>query len=287
MADSSVTSENAPSLAGQAYNSINGVTDQSELSFELLLGVSVSQFPSNPLKGPLTLLYKRSAIPSMATGATYNCTNGGSVTYNESSNALSVDAHNCREDVLVDGKVSIKLSNVVGEPSDIGNWSADIAIIYTDLTVVDGELGMRITGDMDVAYDQTSMDNFSASSSGDSLHMRYLESGSVVLNTLLKPYDFTFGQNGVTSTSGADFIYASSGSSLGDISYTLETHVPFESTGANYPHAGSFTVTATDGSTVTLTALDNTNVQLDLDLDGDSTVDETINTTWVALGDAV
>jgi len=46
------------------------------------------------------------------------------------------------------------------------------------------------------------------------------------------------------------------------------------------PYAGILRVTADDGSTLRMVALDETNVRLDLDFNGDSIIDQEIATTW-------
>jgi hypothetical protein len=53
---------------------------------------------------------------------------------------------------------------------------------------------------------------------------------------------------------------------------------------ATGPHAGELLVSASDGSTMTMVALDALNLRLDLDFDNDSTTDEQIMTTWATLG---
>lgn len=79
---------------------------------------------------------------------------------------------------------------------------------------------------------------------------------------------------------------AMSDETLGD--YSIETHQaliaidpPFL-VGDEYYYEGSYTVTLETGS-VKLTALSVTDVQLDVDLDGDGSVDQTSNTTWGTL----
>jgi hypothetical protein len=66
--------------------------------------------------------------------------------------------------------------------------------------------------------------------------------------------------------------------------YTYATGAPFVTTLDTDPATGSSSgdllVTATDGTSVRLVAVDELNVRLDVDLDGDGTVDEQIFTTW-------
>jgi hypothetical protein len=52
---------------------------------------------------------------------------------------------------------------------------------------------------------------------------------------------------------------------------------------ATGPYAGELLVVADDGSTMRMVALDALNVRLDLDLNGDSMIDEELATTWATL----
>lgn len=60
------------------------------------------------------------------------------------------------------------------------------------------------------------------------------------------------------------------------------TPVTFAGFDADYPGSGELLVSG-DNSNVRLIAIDNVNVRLEVDSNGDGNVDETINTTWVEL----
>jgi hypothetical protein len=68
----------------------------------------------------------------------------------------------------------------------------------------------------------------------------------------------------------------------GAVAYS--TPVPFEGEGSDYPHTGELFVSGEDSS-ARLVAIDNVNVRIDIDLDDDGSVDESIETTWVALSE--
>jgi len=63
----------------------------------------------------------------------------------------------------------------------------------------------------------------------------------------------------------------------------FETIVPFTGTVDDYPSAGSFVATGAMGTKITVTAVDNVNVQIVVD---DGVTQVTINTTWAALESA-
>ena len=58
------------------------------------------------------------------------------------------------------------------------------------------------------------------------------------------------------------------------------TVVPFVATGADYPASGEVLITGASGATIRATALDADTLQLAIDLDGDSVVDETQQIPW-------
>lgn len=72
-----------------------------------------------------------------------------------------------------------------------------------------------------------------------------------------------------------------------DGQYAYESLVPdtllFPGNTTSGPFNGELTVTAGDGSTLTIVALDNQNVRLDVDHDGDGSPDTSITTTWADL----
>ena len=66
---------------------------------------------------------------------------------------------------------------------------------------------------------------------------------------------------------------------------TYETPVAFVALGDAYPHVGELLVTGANNATVRLIAVDEVNVRIEADYDGNGTIDETIDTTWDALFD--
>jgi len=66
-------------------------------------------------------------------------------------------------------------------------------------------------------------------------------------------------------------------------SFTYETIDIFTGTGNSEPSSGTMEITGADGSAITLTALNTTDVRLEIDTDGNGTIDTTITTNWDAL----
>jgi hypothetical protein len=68
----------------------------------------------------------------------------------------------------------------------------------------------------------------------------------------------------------------------GTLAYS--TPVAFEGDVGNYPHSGELLVSGADSS-ARLVAIDSVSVRIDIDLNDDGTVDDTIDTTWAAISE--
>lgn len=90
------------------------------------------------------------------------------------------------------------------------------------------------------------------------------------LDGRLVPAPFTMTASGTLDTTQIN----------GSVRYS--TPVMFEGFDGAYPGVGEFLVTG-DGSSARLVAESNTTIRIELDTDGDGTINETINTTWAEL----
>jgi len=285
---SAVTVQNAESLAAQGHAALSNMSDQSDFAPELLMGVSVSPRNLSLLDASLALLYRKSeAGAALVTGSTIteNCTHGGTASLTETGNHVSITAYNCREDsAVMNGTLSFTISNMSGTPGRNTNWEAAMALSYQQLSIeVDG-IGLRINGDLTLNYKQSNFgQTTSAGINGQSLHVRYLENGTTAVNAALQSFNFLLTRNSSTYTDSGSFTYMADGTKIEAANYTVTTNTAFRRSGASYPDQGVMTLTATNNSKLILTALSSTNVRLELDLNGDGQIDETINTTWATL----
>ena len=69
----------------------------------------------------------------------------------------------------------------------------------------------------------------------------------------------------------------------GEVSY--DTPVAFQSSGGGYPYVGEMLIFGTGGSNVRIIAMDEVNVRIEADYNGDGASDATIETSWAALVD--
>jgi hypothetical protein len=70
-----------------------------------------------------------------------------------------------------------------------------------------------------------------------------------------------------------------------DGAVNYDTPVPFAGFGDEFPGSGELLVTGADNATLRLVALENGNVRIDADYDGDGTIDEVINMSWAELAE--
>lgn len=64
---------------------------------------------------------------------------------------------------------------------------------------------------------------------------------------------------------------------------TFETVVPFQASGESYPFTGELLITGANDASIRLIALDEVNVRLEIDVDGDAAVDVTLDTAWAEI----
>ena len=88
------------------------------------------------------------------------------------------------------------------------------------------------------------------------------------------------GANLLTRSSGTGTLEGSGFSGAVD----FVTVVPFVATGNDYPASGEALITGASGATIRATAIDAVTLQLAIDLDGDSVVDETQQIPWSSVG---
>ena len=86
----------------------------------------------------------------------------------------------------------------------------------------------------------------------------------------LQPLPYTLSAAGTLDSTELD----------GVIQYS--TPVTFAGEGFDYPSSGSMLIQGLD-SAARLTAVDNVNVTIEIDVDGDGTYDETLELTWAEL----
>jgi hypothetical protein len=185
-----------------------------------------------------------------------------------------------------------------------------MTMIFTDFTTIDSEGTSTLNGDLSVIIEDSS-ESFSISSTSFSFsdsefsatfsNVSLTGTTSGTLESLVMTADtLTVVEEGVTETfSNVSSTFTEDSNTLVytmDLNETfdapelggtvsVDTLQPFEELESDeFPYTGIMKITASDNSSVTLTALDAVNVRLEVDEDGDGAIDETINdTTWASL----
>ncbi len=230
------------------------------------------------------------------------------------NDTFTVTSHNCVEDgETTNGKMSFTL--LEEEP----NLSMDF--VFADLTTTDLKGTLTLDGDMSISIKGSELDesieSFSVTSntfkfsikesgavSNDLIYSNYSVNATMIgtLNSIVMTADiltFTDGEAKVTRTvndfsltttedsntlhSTLDFKGTFNDPELGG-TFSVKTLQPFEKPATDdFPYAGIMKITASNNSSVTVTALDSVNVRLDVDEDGDGAIDRTSDTTWTSL----
>jgi hypothetical protein len=192
---------------------------------------------------------------------------------------FSISATACDDGIgeVVDGLISITVSDFSGDFL-LGTYLLGMSAILDGLQVTTATDVISSTGDASIALDTMATPFVAASVSGASM----MTSSNTSSETLTS---YVTEQSVDAGIAPAPYTLISRGtvdsSQLADIvSYT--TPVQFQGDGIDYPHSGELLTTG-DNSNARLIALDNVNVRVELDSDGDGIIDVTVDTTWDAL----
>lgn len=286
--DLDITPDNAVQVAQEAYRAVVSSGDIADLAGNSGLtaggGGNLTKATTEQLKGTLASLVQQDPFGPI----TLPCAVSGDLTISgnlaigltlTAGDTIRADYNNCDDGAgeTLDGTLDFSVDAFSGD-------------------VLSGLYNMTMT--MDVMNFQSTTATDVLTANGD---------GTAVLNTLLAPYveASVSGGSMTTDTNGAAAtlsVYSSAqtlDARLEPAPYTMiasgtldssdlagivaySTTVMFEGSGSDYPNAGELLV---DGATSSarLTALNSVDVRIEIDTDGDGTVDETILTTWAEL----
>jgi hypothetical protein len=295
-----ITEATAEETAGTVLDSIDGAFDASEsaLGFGGAVGARVDGDTRAAVATAIELADRaRDSVTFMTTGVstgaviseTQDCTDGGmsSVSINTgdlseeeftlalqdggipAGVSISTEFADCREgDSVLNGSVTLEIESMSLE-GELGMDTFVLAFraVFDDFTAgdgsIDGDISLSITsapGQTDVVV---SGDRLAISVSGELLSLLDFDVSSVEdTSALVETFDFTL-----------------SISSFGNV--TVETVETWRTLAfAEEPISGVLRIIGAGNGSITVTALDEMSVQLEIDEDGDGTVDATIITTW-------
>lgn len=300
-----ITSANALSISAATVGTVGATVEGGDTSADILLGVDAGRGVQRPDLTAFSqrqlrrLAYEIRHGPTLAapqvlaavTTLTSDCDNSlGSfnITVNDADNSdsltsadsFSITFNNCYdalEDASYDGAITLNNVIVVGDPETDIAWQLSSTFIYDDLGYTDDAGSERISGNVAFAYETTDSITFRSTQSSAALTYRG-SGGTTSLRSLSLAY--TENINTLAYSIEANGILASS--VLGG-SIEIETLAPLSGLYPDAPDTGAYRISGADDCSVTLTVIDDTNVQLDIDQNGDDAIDGTISTTWGVL----
>lgn len=229
-----------------------------------------------------------SAHPDTVSSETDPCGVSGTLTSNwndvDNNNQLSAgdiltaNFQQCQDTptLSVNGTVTITLTGTPTESQFTGN------AVFANVVAVYGGVAYTLNGAVavnEVDTDTLSDSSFTVASTG--LTVGIVSTGysdSIVFDSgMAAASSFLAGSSSLTLN--GSFTSQSLGGRV-----TISTpHALMQQNGDAYPSQGSVLITGASGSTLLVTALNTTQVQLQVDANGDGTVDGTTTTTWTAL----
>lgn len=192
---------------------------------------------------------------------------------------FSVSAIACDDGIgeIMDGLMTITVTDFTGDLL-LGTYLLAMNATLDGLQVTTASDVISSTGDTSIALDTTATPFVSASVSGGSMMTSSNASTETLTNYAteqtvdagMQPAPYTLTSRGTVDSSQLDNI----------VNYS--TPVRFQGNDVDFPHTGELLITGTNSS-VRLIAIDNINVRIELDSDGNGSVDVTVDTTWAAL----
>jgi len=289
-----ITSANAPTVAGASVEAalqtgaIGGLTDSGGFVASAT-GGSVAKLDRAGTAGVISKSL-RTGISNVPIGPeTSPCAVSGTVTISgeiadpttlTAGDRIVIDSDNCDdgEGEVVDGLLEFVIDGFT-PGTNAEQLVVSVTLTVTDLMITEGEQFTTATGAMTVSIDTTNPPDTEISISGDLFSVTTNDSSETLRNfsTVLTENASVFPVAYTTDASGTVE------SSRFDGSVTYDTPVVFQGNGEDYPFAGELLVNGANGASVRVIALDSVNVRVEIDLDGDGAVDETIDTTWEEL----
>jgi hypothetical protein len=178
---------------------------------------------------------------------------------------------------VIDGAIDFTVREFTGD-IQTGLYMLSMDTVVSNLQVVTGTDTISNNGDATITLDTMRAPFISAGVSGTSMTVDSnassetlsAYSSSQTVDGSLQALPFTLEASGTLDSTQLD----------GIVRYS--TPVTFAGEGVDYPSSGALLVEG-DNSSARLTAVDNINVTIEIDSNGDGVVDATIETTWAAI----
>jgi hypothetical protein len=284
-----ITSANATAATSASWEAVVASSDFGDLGGSLGLSAAI---PGSVAKATQAL-----KVAGQSTGAgqavpvgpnVLPCLAGGAVTVSGDVASLLTLTPGDNFDVLfelcdegagevVDGAIAFTVSDFSGDLL-LGTYLLSMDGVLTDLQVATGTDTFINNGDATTTLDTLQTPFVATGVSGTSMTVD-ANASSQTLSNYVSSSTLDGGMQNLPYTMAASGTLDTT--QLGGV-VEYSTPVEFSGEGTNYPAAGSLLVEGSSSS-ARLTAVDDVNVTIEVDTNGDGVVDETINTTWAAL----
>lgn len=178
---------------------------------------------------------------------------------------------------VIDGLVEFTVSEFTGDLL-FGTYMLSMDAVVTNLQAATGTDTVTNNGDATVTLDTQQAPYVEAGISGIAMTIDY-NARSETLRNYVSNQTLDGGVQTLPYTMSAAGSLDST-ELAGVVQYS--TPVTFAGEGVDYPDSGSMLVEG-ENSSARLTAVDNVNVTIEVDTNGDGVIDNTINTTWADL----
>jgi len=177
--------------------------------------------------------------------------------------------------VVVDGGMTITITALEGDPES-GNFLLGMQIDFSALAMTEGNETTSATGTINIDIDTSDplVSKISISTRTFVTTTEGMEECRTNLTIAITEDASTFP---VAVTVEASFTISSPRIG-GEV--TVTTSLALQSMGEDYPFVGELRITGADNAVIVMIALDANTVRLEIDIDGDQAVDETMDITW-------
>jgi hypothetical protein len=183
--------------------------------------------------------------------------------------------------ITLNGTLSFVASDVTGTPP--GPFSYALTCSFNSFSINMLGATLIVNGGFTLELSTDDADTYTAVVHGDYFSV-YAQAGLQAFSGTISNFHLERTYTESTGTYSVENTATIAGSQLGgEVSFV--TTVPFTGADPDDPDAGTLVVTGADGATLTLMALNNVDVRILVDVDGDGETDATIDTTWDVLND--
>jgi hypothetical protein len=283
-----ITSSNAAQATGEAYKASRSSAELTDLADASGVVVSISGASAKGASKPAAKSIQHMLSKTPFGPELLPCELGGSITVSGEledpltltpGDVIRVDAANCDNGMgeIIDGLLELTVDAFSGDYLD-GLYDLTMTLNLSNFQVATESDVQSSNGDVTINLSTLTAPAISASVSGDAIT---LDSNTESVSLL----DYSSAQTVDAGMQPSPYTLTSSGTLdstrlPGSVDYA--TPVTFEGVANGYPHTGEFLVSG-QNSSARLVAIDSSNVRIDLDTNGDGSVDESIETTWAAL----